>query len=722
MKTSQRIDGSPQVSLWVWCALGLAFWQILLWAQNPSLMSDDSGEMIAASYRLGLAHPPAYPLFCLLGRLFSKIPMGTVAFRFNLLSSVFVLLSFYFLGLSCLAFTRHEKTPPSRLVFLVCFLSLFFLFSCRSVFAQALTAKGCVYTITLLFLSVFLWLRVKHYEKGLTRKQVFLVLFLASLGLANHWETELLWMPFIALWLYQEKVQWDMKGFLQAFSLILTGLSIYLYLPLRSALGALPSWGDPQTLRNFIWVVARESFRGPEALLQSPSVYASFLKEYFSLLTVYWIPGFVVAALIGLFYLRKRAQPLFYSTLFFYFPVVLGVLLVTHEETKFLMTVFLVSTQGLVFFWGFVGIFLLFQRFLEMNFKLLVLAVVFLFGAGLFWTFKVFNQEDKSQYYLATDFSINALKLLPSKSIFLAEGDNYVVPLFYQRFVLGLRPDVVFIPSIFLAHDWGWKQLAIQNPLVALAIKSSKTLSGRMEALGMLNGRGGLFYTINQTYLAPAAMKCDWTPWALEKVWVKTDSNPHWDSANVLKLAETERLRGLDADSDSNDITTIEIHHYYANQFFSTALWLHAKGDRDDALRYFELGLPFYPKAAYAYNYMAAILGSEGYLGLAERLCLLGIEVDPTYFGCYENLANAYRQQGDLLNAKESYQDGLKHISNTPLYQAALMAMGNIYDSKPKVIIRDKKPWEYRALADQFQKEGLVFLPRLARQVGQAGR
>ena len=723
MNRSGRLDGSPlKVSLWVWCALGLAFWQVFLWAQNPSLMSDDSGEMIAASYRLGLAHPPAYPLFCLLGRLFSFAPVGTVAFRFNLLSSVFVLLSFYFLGLSCLAFTPWKKTKPSWLLTSACFLSLLFLFSCRSLFAQALTAKGCVYTLTLLFSSVFLWLRVRSYEKCLAQKQVFLILFLGSLGLANHWETEMLWIPFIVFWFYQEKVRWDMKGLLQAFSLILTGLSLYLYLPLRSALGALPSWGDPQTFRNFIWVVARESFRGSEALLQRPAVYTSFLKEYFRILTVYWIPGFAVAALIGLFYLWKQARPLFYSILLFYFPVVVGILLVTQEETKFLMTVFLVSTQGLVFFCGFVGTFLLLQKLLEINFKLSILAVVFLFGAGLFWTFKVFKQENKSQYYLASDFSINALKLLPSKSIFLAEGDNYVMPLFYQRFVLGLRPDVVFIPSIFLAHDWGWKQLAIQNPLAASAIKSSKTLSGGIEALGMLKGSGGLFNTLDQSYLAPVAMNNGWIPWALERLGAKTELNPQWVSSHVLKLALTERLRGLDEDYGPDDVTTFEIHHYYANQFFSTALWLHAKGDRDDALRCFELGLPFYPKAAYAYTYMASILGSEGYLGLAERLCLLGIAADSAYFGSYENLANVYRLQGDLLRAKESYQDGLNHVSDPTLHQVAMTTLGKMYESKPKVIVRDKKTWEYQALADRFQNEGLVFLAGLARQAGQAGR
>ncbi|HEX8834945.1 MAG TPA: DUF2723 domain-containing protein, partial [Abditibacteriaceae bacterium] len=49
----------------------------------------DSGELIAASYRLGIAHPTGYALYCLLGRLFAALfPFGEVAFRYNLFSAL----------------------------------------------------------------------------------------------------------------------------------------------------------------------------------------------------------------------------------------------------------------------------------------------------------------------------------------------------------------------------------------------------------------------------------------------------------------------------------------------------------------------------------------------------------------------------------------------------------------------------------------------------------
>lgn len=51
----------------------------------PTVTSEDSGELITAAYTLGIAHPPGYPLWCILGKLFSLIPLGNVAWRVNLL-------------------------------------------------------------------------------------------------------------------------------------------------------------------------------------------------------------------------------------------------------------------------------------------------------------------------------------------------------------------------------------------------------------------------------------------------------------------------------------------------------------------------------------------------------------------------------------------------------------------------------------------------------------
>ena len=54
----------------------------------PTVAFWDCGEFITTSYRLGVPHPPGAPFYTLLGRIFSMLPFGEIAFRVNLLSAV----------------------------------------------------------------------------------------------------------------------------------------------------------------------------------------------------------------------------------------------------------------------------------------------------------------------------------------------------------------------------------------------------------------------------------------------------------------------------------------------------------------------------------------------------------------------------------------------------------------------------------------------------------
>jgi hypothetical protein len=56
---------------------------------TPSICAGDSGELTSAVYLMGAAHPPGYPLYCLLGKLFTFLPFRNVAFRVNFLSVFF---------------------------------------------------------------------------------------------------------------------------------------------------------------------------------------------------------------------------------------------------------------------------------------------------------------------------------------------------------------------------------------------------------------------------------------------------------------------------------------------------------------------------------------------------------------------------------------------------------------------------------------------------------
>jgi hypothetical protein len=67
----------------------------------------DSGELTAVAYTMGVAHPLWYPLFTLLGKLFTLIPLGTVGWRVNLLSAAMSSLACFFLCLGLQHWIRN---------------------------------------------------------------------------------------------------------------------------------------------------------------------------------------------------------------------------------------------------------------------------------------------------------------------------------------------------------------------------------------------------------------------------------------------------------------------------------------------------------------------------------------------------------------------------------------------------------------------------------------
>ena len=70
----------------------------------PGVGFIDAGELATVSATLGIAHPTGYPLFTLLGFLFSKLPIAaTVIVRLNIMSAFFSAL-----GAGAMVFLGYE--------------------------------------------------------------------------------------------------------------------------------------------------------------------------------------------------------------------------------------------------------------------------------------------------------------------------------------------------------------------------------------------------------------------------------------------------------------------------------------------------------------------------------------------------------------------------------------------------------------------------------------
>ena len=75
---------------------------IYLSTMAPTVSFWDTGEFIATSYILGIPHPPGSPLFLLIGKLFTLIPISSdIAFRMNIFSPLISAATISLLFLIC---------------------------------------------------------------------------------------------------------------------------------------------------------------------------------------------------------------------------------------------------------------------------------------------------------------------------------------------------------------------------------------------------------------------------------------------------------------------------------------------------------------------------------------------------------------------------------------------------------------------------------------------
>ena len=158
----------------------------------PAVFFGDSGELIAAIYTLGIPHPTGYPLYCLLGKLFTFIPLGSIAFKTNLMSAFFAAATVWLLYIIINQLTKNLAIAlSSSLVF--AFLGLFW--------SQATIAE--VYTL-LTFFFVAIIAIVLYWHKTKNSNWLYLLAFVYGLSLTHHRATILL-LPALMILFWQNR-------------------------------------------------------------------------------------------------------------------------------------------------------------------------------------------------------------------------------------------------------------------------------------------------------------------------------------------------------------------------------------------------------------------------------------------------------------------------------------------------------------------------------------
>jgi len=237
-----------------WVAALAALWAYAL-TLSPTVawvnLGEDSGDLLAASATLGIPHPTGYPLFVLLGRLATFLPLGTIAFRINLVSAVAAAASVYFVVRLACALAPEAARLLGALGAAACALLYA---SSRGAWSQSVLSE--VYTLNAAFLSVVLWLLVEA-DRERDLRRLLLAAYLFGLGLTNH----LLLLAaspalLVVTWRFARTRKIGLAGAVLLPVLIFWGLTLDLYLPVRAARNPEFSWGAPTSPEQLWWVLS----------------------------------------------------------------------------------------------------------------------------------------------------------------------------------------------------------------------------------------------------------------------------------------------------------------------------------------------------------------------------------------------------------------------------------------------------------------------------------
>jgi hypothetical protein len=401
---------------------------------------DDSLEFQLVTYQLGIPHPTGYPLYVLLGKLFTLLPVGNVAYRVNLMSAFFGAATNALLYLLILAMINDTPLPITSGAAHISGLLGAMMLAVSQVFWQQATIAE-VYALNAFFVSLLLlWLVGPLSTKP---DQPVSIAFLAGLSLTHH-RTMLLLFPALVLTLYlmYGKDLFRPNILLPALAWGVLPLLLYLYLPLRGHIGSLD--GTYQNTWAGFWQQVTGGgygtflFDNPFGHERGITFYGQLLADQFYSL----IPGFV-----GLLYLVwRRGKIILLTGLVFVSYLSFNLFYQVSDIAVFFIPIFLLWAV-----WSGVGVAVFLELIGRFNVKLwrygLSILLLLLLVGGILQQFQRNRAELKAIYtWQVHDYGLDMLQQpLPTE----AEGGSTIIGILGEMTLLRYfqhtehrRPDI----------------------------------------------------------------------------------------------------------------------------------------------------------------------------------------------------------------------------------------------------------------------------------------
>ncbi|MFC1725355.1 protein O-mannosyl-transferase family [candidate division KSB1 bacterium] len=469
---------------------------------SPTVSFWDCGEFIACSYTMGIPHPPGTPLYLLMGRLFSLLPIpGDIAFRVNLLSVILSAFTVLMLYLTIVHLIKKWWSNKSFLVyFSACVGALSFAFS-DTFWFNAVEAE--VYAVSMFLTALVLYLTIlwmdKHEDLSSLRYLVFMV-YILTLGIGLHLLVILMIPSILLLMIFaNRKVFLNLNLWMTVPVLLIVGLSIYILIYMRSGMNPVIDENNPENLTNLWKYLNREQY-GQESLFMTLFDRVAPFWEYqikkMNLRYFGW--NFIGEGITP--GIDRGAQEILSLRGLYGLPFLLGIVGVFHHFKKdwkralTVLSIFIITGIAITIYlnqpdpqprerdyvyvgsyyafaiWigiGMQAIFELVKKLLAKNPNVMKQGLV---SAGVLVFILVpfnmarfnYNSQDRSGNYLAWDYSYNILQSCEKNAIIFTNGDNDTFPLWYLQTVEGIRTDVDIACLSLLNADWYILQLKKQ--------------------------------------------------------------------------------------------------------------------------------------------------------------------------------------------------------------------------------------------------------------------
>ena len=439
----------------------------------PTVAGGDSGELTAAAVTGGVPHPPGYPVFALLARLFGILPFGPcIAWRVNLLSAASTAAA---AGLLCATVQLWTGRAAAGL------LAAGLFGTNPLVWHHATTAE--VFGLNAMFgaLALFLWLRI---EREPARRRVFVLAFACGLGMGNHHTFVFVGAPLFLRSLWVARSQLRASGVALAVLCGALGLLPYAYLVVASRSTAAVSWGNENTLDGLLGHVLRREY-GTFSLGKTDRKVDAFVESGTFFPTLYLMLGGSLRRLLGLGPLlavagyalapRKRsdrAQARFLLVILLGYAFVFCFMSNLSTEKPLYRSVlsrFFIQSDLLVALAAGIGWAWLFRR-LEVRAERVVsptrLSRLSLASAGLVFLAGAAVNASAGQRgnTVFRDFVTTAFASLPRNAIVITMGDHLTGSVFYFREVENLRPDVIHLDEQLLGLRWYCDRVLRRHP------------------------------------------------------------------------------------------------------------------------------------------------------------------------------------------------------------------------------------------------------------------